>query len=55
MAVPKHRISRSKRNMRRSHDKLKFKFLSIDKKTKELHFRHNITLNGFYKGIKVIK
>ena len=40
--------------MRRSHDALTTSALSIDKKTGEMHFRHHITQNGYYKGNKVV-
>ncbi|WMC19678.1 MAG: 50S ribosomal protein L32 [Enterobacteriaceae bacterium PC38] len=54
MAVPKHKISRSKRGKRRSHNKLNIKLLSIDIKTGETHLRHHITTKKFYKGKKIL-
>ena len=54
MAVQKNRKSRSKRGMRRSHDKLSSVSLSNDKTTGELHLRHHVTPNGYYKGKKVV-
>jgi len=54
MAVQKNRTSRSKRNMRRSHDALDKKTISIDSNSGELHLRHYITKNGFYRGKKII-
>jgi large subunit ribosomal protein L32 len=54
MAVQKNRKSRSKRGMRRSHDKLSGVSLSNDKTTGELHLRHHVTPNGYYKGKKVV-
>jgi large subunit ribosomal protein L32 len=56
MAVQKSRRSRSTRGMRRSHDKMQKKSsaLSIDKETGELHLRHHVTPNGYYRGRQVI-
>jgi large subunit ribosomal protein L32 len=54
MAVQKDRVSRSRRNMRRAHDKLTNRTLSIDSETGETHVRHHVTKNGFYRGRKVI-
>ncbi len=54
MAVQKSKVTRSKRNMRRTHDSLSGPTLSIDKTTGEVHRRHHVTADGFYKGKKVI-
>ncbi|ANZ22554.1 50S ribosomal protein L32 [Buchnera aphidicola (Diuraphis noxia)] len=54
MAVQKSKPTRSKRGMRRSHDFLTTQALSIDKFCGETHIRHHITLNGYYKGKKMI-
>ncbi len=54
MAVQKGRKTRSRRNMRRSHDTLKGTTLSIDPNTGETHMRHHITAEGFYRGRKVL-
>ncbi|QJC35981.1 50S ribosomal protein L32 [Enterobacteriaceae endosymbiont of Donacia cincticornis] len=55
MAVQKHKKSRSKRGMRRSHDKLsKNKFLLINKKTGKKYLYHHISDDGFYKNKKII-
>ncbi|AWH90445.1 50S ribosomal protein L32 [Buchnera aphidicola (Melanaphis sacchari)] len=54
MAVQKNKPTRSKRGMRRSHDFLTEKLLSIDKFSGETHLRHHITAKGYYKGKKVI-
>lgn len=40
--------------MRRSHDSLTNPTLSTDKSTGELHLRHHVSPNGFYKGRKVV-
>ncbi len=55
MAVQKSRKTRSTRGMRRSHDKLRNTTLSIDQESGELHRRHHITPNGYYRGRQVIQ
>lgn len=55
MAVQKSRRSRSTRGMRRAHDKLLKPTLSIDQETGELHRRHHVTPNGYYRGRQVLK
>jgi large subunit ribosomal protein L32 len=54
MAVQKSRRTPSTRGMRRSHDSLKAPTLSVDPTTGETHLRHNMTPEGYYKGVKVI-
>ncbi|MDH5710587.1 MAG: 50S ribosomal protein L32 [Gammaproteobacteria bacterium] len=54
MAVQKSRKTRSKRGMRRSHDALTGKTLSVDSASGETHLRHHVTPDGYYKGRKVI-
>ena len=54
MAVQKSRKTRSKRGMRRSHDSLTGKTLSVDPTSGETHLRHHVTPDGYYKGKKVI-
>lgn len=54
MAVQKSRKTPSKRGHRRGHDKLGTATLSTDKTTGELHNRHHVTKDGFYKGRQVI-
>ncbi len=54
MAVQKSRKTPSKRGMRRSHDALTGPTLSTDRTSGELHLRHHVTPNGFYRGRKVI-
>ena len=54
MAVQKSRKTPSKRGMRRSHDALSLPTLSIDRTSGELHRRHHVTPNGYYRGRKVI-
>lgn len=55
MAVHKSRKSRSKRGMRRSHDALSAKELSMDPTTGEMHLRHHIAPDGFYKGEEILR
>jgi len=54
VAVQKSRKTRSKRGMRRSHDSLTGKTLSVDPTSGETHLRHHVTADGFYKGRKVV-
>lgn len=54
MAVQQNRKTRSKRDMRRSHDALTAATLSTDKTSGELHLRHHVSADGFYRGRKVI-
>lgn len=55
MAVQQNRKSRSKRDMRRSHDALTNATLSVDSTTGETHRRHHITADGYYRGRQVIE
>jgi large subunit ribosomal protein L32 len=41
--------------MRRSHDALTGPTLSVEPTTGELHRRHHISADGFYRGRQVIK
>jgi large subunit ribosomal protein L32 len=54
MAVQKSRKTPSKRGMRRSHNALTNPALSEDQETGEIHLRHHITADGYYRGKKVI-
>ncbi|MGZ8362803.1 MAG: 50S ribosomal protein L32 [Caulobacteraceae bacterium] len=55
MAVPKRKVSPSRRNMRRSHDALKSNTYVEDKDSGELRRPHHIDLKaGTYKGRQVI-
>jgi len=54
MAVQKSRKTPSRRGMRRSHDALTKPTLSTDPTTGELHRRHHVTADGFYKGNQVV-
>jgi large subunit ribosomal protein L32 len=55
MAVQQNHKSRSRRDMRRSHDSLSAANVSMDKATGEYHLRHNVTADGYYRGVQVIK
>lgn len=54
MAVAKSRKTPSTRGMRRSHDALTSKQLSTDPTSGEVHVRHHVTKDGYYRGKKVI-
>jgi large subunit ribosomal protein L32 len=54
MAVQQNRKTRSKRDMRRSHDALSAPTVSEDPTSGELHLRHHVTKDGFYRGRRVI-
>ena len=54
MAVQQNKVTRSKRNKRRSHDSLSGPTLSTARTSGEVHRRHHITADGFYKGKKVL-
>lgn len=55
MAVAKSRRTPSTRGMRRAHDKLKTVQLSTDPTSGEVHLRHHVTADGYYRGKKVIE
>ena len=55
MAVQKNKKSRSRRDMRRSHDALSMPTLSQDPVTGETHRRHHMTEDGYYRGRKIIE
>jgi len=54
MAVQKNRKTPSRRGMRRSHDALTGRAVSIEPTTGESHLRHHVSPDGFYRGRKVI-
>ena len=54
MAVQKSKKSTSKRDMRRAHDALSAPALSIESNTGEVHRRHHISADGFYRGRKIL-
>ena len=55
MAVQQNRKSASKRDMRRAHDALEPSALSVEPNTGEVHRRHHISPEGYYRGRKVIE
>ncbi len=55
MAVQKTKKSRSKRGMRRSHDALTGPAISIEPTTGEVHRRHHVSADGYYRGRKVVE
>lgn len=55
MAVQKNRKTRSKRGMRRSHDAVSSKTLSVDSTSGETHLRHHVSPDGYYRGRKVVE
>jgi len=54
MAVQKSKKSPSRRGMRRSHDSLSGPTLSVDATSGEVHRRHHVTDDGYYRGRKVV-
>jgi large subunit ribosomal protein L32 len=54
MPVQQNRKSRSKRDMRRSHDALSTVATSVNEKG-ELHRRHHIAKDGTYRGRQILK
>ena len=54
MAVQKRRKTPSRRDMRRSHDKLKWPSLSINSTSGETHLRHRVRPDGFYRDKQVV-
>lgn len=54
MAVQKTKKSRSRRDMRRSHDALTSATLSTEPTSGEVHLRHNVSADGYYRGKKVV-
>ncbi len=54
MAVQKTKKSTSRRDMRRSHDALTSSTLSIEPTSGEVHLRHNVSADGYYRGKKVV-
>ena len=55
MAVPKRKTSKSKRNMRRSHDALQITNVIEDKESGEPRLSHRIDIStGTYNGKKIL-
>lgn len=55
MAVQQNKKTPSKRGMRRSHDALTARTLSIEPTSGETHLRHHVSPDGYYRGRKVIE
>ncbi len=55
MAVQKSRKSRAKRGTRRTHDNLAKPTLSENETTGEVHRRHHIDSDGYYRGRQIIE
>ncbi|MEJ2327494.1 MAG: 50S ribosomal protein L32 [Chromatiaceae bacterium] len=55
MAVQQNRKTRSKRGMRRAHDALTGPALAVDATSGEVHRRHHVSPDGFYRGRKLIQ
>ena len=55
MAVQKSKKSSSRRDMRRSHDALSGPTLSTEQATGEIHRRHHVSADGYYRGRQVVK
>lgn len=57
MAVPKKKVSSSKRGMRRGGNgtyKVNFPNILVDKVTGEYKLAHHISVDGYYNGKKII-
>ena len=56
MAVPKRKTSKSRRNKRRSHHRVKSVNILEDKKSGEYRLSHHVDLKtGFYNGRQVLE
>ncbi len=54
MAVQKSKVTRATRGQRRSHDSLTAKTLATDHATGEVHLRHHMTPDGYFKGRQIV-
>ena len=54
MAVQKSKKTRSKRGMRRAHDSLSSAALTADQMSGEVHRRHHVAADGYYKGQEIV-
>lgn len=54
MAVPKKKVSKSRRNKRRSHISVENLNIVLNKTTGEPQLQHHISIDGYYNGKKVI-
>ena len=56
MAHPKRKISRTRRDKRRTHDKLEFKQIFTDPKSGDTSLYHRVNMEtGIYRGVQVIE
>ena len=56
MAVPKRKTSKSKKNMRRSHHRVKENNIIEDKKSGEYRLSHHLDLKtGLYNGKQILE
>ena len=56
MAVPKRKTSKSRRNMRRSHNKISSINIIEDKKSGEFRLSHHVDLKtGLYNGKQILE
>ena len=54
MAMQKSKKSASRRGMRRAHDSLTARALSIEPTSGETHLRHHVSPDGYYRGRKIL-
>jgi len=54
MAVQQNKKSRAKRGSRRAHDALGKPTLSAEPVTGEIHRRHHVSPDGYYRGRRVV-
>lgn len=55
MAVQQNKKSASRRGMHRSHDGLVQPPTAIEPTTGEVHRRHHVSPNGYYRGKRVVQ
>ena len=55
MAVQQNKKSPSKRGLHHAHNALTTPGIAIESTTGEVHLRHHITPDGFYRGRRVLK
>ena len=55
MAVQQTKKSAARRGTRRAHDGLTGPTLSVDETTGEVHRRHHVSPDGYYRGRKVMR
>lgn len=53
MAVPKQKISKSRRGQRRAHKKVSETNVIENSVTGELHRPHHVSKDGYYNGVQV--